>query len=211
MNYTLFFSQAGPTLGHQGHSFRTSVPETHAVSKHSGSADYEQIRSAMSRVQAPLRPFNTTLGGARKQIVNGEEGEGAELGTSSKTVFLALKSLQEKIQRLESERDGALKERDLLRKHNATDRAEMERRAESQAAEALNRDTATRLAHERLFADKSSLEINLIRVQEQNATISRELDEVRATAVSETRKRRQAEEEIRSLQLRINALEQVSF
>ncbi len=207
----LFVSQAGPALGHQGHSFRTSVPETHDVSNNSGSTDYEQIRSAMSRVQAPLRPFNTTLGGPGKQIVNGEEGEGTGLGTSSKTVLLALKSLQEKIQRLENERDGALKERDLLRKHNATDRAEMELRAESQAVEVLNRDTATRLAHERLFADKSALEINLIRVQEQNATISRELDEVRAITDSETRKRRHAEEEIRSLQLRINALEQVSF
>ncbi len=213
MNYViLFFSQAGPTLGHQGHSFHTSVPTTRVMSKNSGSTDYEQIRSAMSRVQAPLKPFSSTLGGTGKQIVNGEKDEDMGLGTSStNTVLLALKSLQGKIQRLESERDSALKERDLLRQRNAADRAEMEHRVKSQAADVLNRDTATRLAHERLFADKATLEMNLMRVQEQNTTISRELDEVRATADSETRKRQHAEDEIRLLQHRISALEQVSF
>ncbi len=185
---------------------------THDAFKPNGSTDYEQIRSAMSRIQASLRPFNnTTLGGAGKHIVNGEEGPDMGLGSSSRTVLLALKSLQEKIQRLESERDGALKECDLLRKRNETDREEMKHRAESQATEALNRDTATRLAHERLFADKSALEIKLMRAQEQNSTISRELDETMASADSETRKRLQAKEEIRSLQRRIDALEQVSF
>ncbi len=204
-------------MGHQDdQSFRSSVRATmHDAGKPNGSTDYEQIRSAMSRIQVSLRPFNnnnTTLGGrAGKHSVNGEKGPDMGLGSCSRTVLLALKSLQEKIHRLESERDGALKERDLLRKCNETEREEMKHRAESQAAEALNRDTATRLARERLFADKSALEIKLLRAQEQNETISRKLDEAVASTDSETTKRLQAEEKIRSLQRRIDELVQVSF
>ncbi len=200
-------------MGHQDQFVRSFTAGTHNISKNSDSTDYEQIRSAMSRVQSPSKFFNSTFGGTGKYIVNGEEEMvDSGLESSSNTVLLALKSLQEKIQRLESEKHGALKECDLLRKQNVTDRKEMERSAELQAVEALNRDTATRLAHERLSADKAALQIKLMRVQEQNSTISHELDEIRVSAELETRKRRQAEEEkIRSMHRRVNSLELVSF
>jgi len=100
--------------------------------------------------------------------------------SSSKAVLAALRTLQDKIRRLETDRARAIEETEALRHRLAGHEVESEQtRARDEAISQRNIQDA-RSAYDRLLAEKSDLEVRIARAEDRKADMRRAADDIDA-------------------------------
>jgi len=100
--------------------------------------------------------------------------------SSSKAVLSALRTLQDKIRRLETDRARALEEAEALRHRLAGHEVESEQtHARDEAISQRNIQDA-RSAYDRLLAEKSDLEVRIARAEDRKTDVRRAADEIDA-------------------------------
>lgn len=100
--------------------------------------------------------------------------------SSSKAVLAALRALQDKIRRLETERASALDEAAQLRSHLKTQEIEAEHSKEKGILHSQKSLQEARMAYERVIAEKEDLEKSLKLVRTQNDHAQEHLQELRS-------------------------------
>lgn len=105
---------------------------------------------------------------------------GNNASSSSKAVLAALRALQDKIRRLESERSQALDEATQLRHQLKNQEVEAEHAKQREQLTAQKSLHEVRAAYERLLTDKSELEVRLSKFEEKNKHAQIGVDELQA-------------------------------
>ena len=105
---------------------------------------------------------------------------GTSQTSSSKAVLAALRALQDKIRRLESERSQALDESAQLRHQLKNQEVEAEHARQREQLTAQKSLHDVRGAYERLLTDKSELEVRLSKFEEKNKQAQNHVDELQA-------------------------------
>lgn len=100
--------------------------------------------------------------------------------SSSKAVLAALRALQDKIRRLESERTQALDETVQLRHQLKNQEVEAEHAKQREQLQAQKNLQEVRGAYERLLTDKSELEVRLSKYEEKNKQAQNNVDDLQA-------------------------------
>ncbi|CAM9613745.1 unnamed protein product, partial [Hapterophycus canaliculatus] len=136
----------------------------------------------------------------------GRGGGGGGASAGSKAVLSALRALQDKIRKLESERDRASVEAGTLRRQIAALQTENDRTAQIQMASLQEKSLASRLAYERLQADKAAQEVRLRKAEEQKGLLAREAAAAKDRSAVAEEARRSAESRVRTLEDRLLAL-----
>lgn len=131
-------------------------------------------------------------------------GWGASNG--SKAVLSALRGLQDKIRKLESERDRAAVEAGTLRRQIAALQSEIERSAQVNLAGEQETRLASRLAYERLQADKNAADIRLCKAEEQKRLLVSETQAAKERSQNAEEARRVAEKRVATLEDRLLGL-----
>ena len=117
-------------------------------------------------------PLNTSYGSAASAASS------LNASSSSKAVLAALRALQDKIRRLESERSQALDEATQLRhqlKNQELDAEHTRQREQMSAQKSLQE---VRGAYDRLLSEKTDLEVRLNRLEERNKSAQSSADEM---------------------------------
>ena len=138
------------------------------------------------------KTFTSALSGATGASVNSS--------SSSKAVLAALRALQDKIRRLETERSQALDEVTQLRVQMKNQEIEYEHAKQREQLNSTKSIQEAKTANERLLHDKNELEMKLMRLEEKNHQYNSASEELHM-------KIRLLEEEKHSGTLRIKELE----
>lgn len=137
------------------------------------------------------KTFTSALSGSANSI---------NTSSSSKAVLAALRALQDKIRRLETERSQALDESTQLRLQLKNQEIEYEHAKQREQLHSNKSLQEAKSANERLLHDKNELEMKLMKLEERNNQIGNSADELHM-------KIRLLEEEKHSGSLRIKELE----
>jgi chromosome segregation ATPase len=105
-------------------------------------------------------------------------GNGAAPASSSKAVLAALRALQDKIRRLESERSAAIDETVQLRHQLKNLEIESEHVKQREILSSQKTLHEARNAYEKLLNEKSELEIRLSKLEEKNESNKNTMDEL---------------------------------
>jgi len=105
---------------------------------------------------------------------------GSSNTSSSKAVLAALRALQDKIRRLESERTQALDETVQLRHQLKNQEVEADHAKQREQLQAQKSLQEVRSAYERLLTDKSELEVRLSKYEEKNKQAQGNVDDLQA-------------------------------
>ena len=105
---------------------------------------------------------------------------GSSNTSSSKAVLAALRALQDKIRRLESERTQALDETVQLRHQLKNQEVEADHAKQREQLQAQKSLQEVRSAYERLLTDKSELEVRLSKYEEKNKQAQANVDDLQA-------------------------------
>lgn len=105
---------------------------------------------------------------------------GNNASSSSKAVLAALRALQDKIRRLESERSQALDEATQLRHQLKNQEVEAEHAKQREQLTAQKSLQEVRAAYERLLTEKSELEVRLSKFEEKNKNAQIGVDELQS-------------------------------
>lgn len=100
--------------------------------------------------------------------------------TSSKAVLAALRALQDKIKRLETERSQALDETAQLKHQLKSLEIESEHMKQKENLIAQKNLQEARAAYDRLLTEKTDLELRLSRVDDKNKTTKHQTDDLQA-------------------------------
>lgn len=120
--------------------------------------------------------------------------------TSSKAVLAALRALQDKIRRLESERSQSLEECTQLRHQLKNLEIESEHAKQRESLATQRSLQETRSAYDRLLTEKTDLEIRLSKSEDKNKDLVRHTTDLQENIKS-------LEEEKHKAQLRIREIE----
>ena len=126
---------------------------------------------------------------------------------NSRAVLAALRALQDKIRRLEGDRDAATAEAQRLREELASQAARHDHSLRMAAIAQQERGAASRLAYERLAADKARTDAKLAKAEEQKAALVKETEAGKASAETAESDFRKAEVKARSLRQRLEEVE----
>jgi len=130
-------------------------------------------------------PLNRSYNSA---ISNSSIGQNAS-ASSSKAVLAALRALQDKIRRLETERAQALDECAQLRHQLKNQEIETEHHRQRESLSAQKNLHDARSAYEKVLAEKTDLEVRLAKSEDRNREEQRLVEELRTKvrAVEEDR------------------------
>ena len=103
-----------------------------------------------------------------------------QVAGNSKAVLAALRALQDKIRRLDTERAAALDEAQVLRQQVKQMELEMEHSKQRDALASQRVLQEARVQQERLFADRADLEVRLARSEDRTREQSRQIVELEA-------------------------------
>lgn len=98
--------------------------------------------------------------------------------SSSKAVLAALRALQDKIRRLETERSLALDESSQLKLQLKNQEIEAEHAKQKEQLMAQKSVQEMKTAYDRLLEEKSELEVKLARYEEKNRALQHQSDEL---------------------------------
>jgi len=160
-------------------------------------------------------PFGSTLThtrAANEDMCRSAAGSGTSAkageGASTKAVLSALQALQDKIRRLEGERDGCTQLCERLRAKTKATEHESSRRIEAELGGARERAQRQVEALEKLSGDKGGLETRLVRMREEKLQLASECSAARIQAEGLEQQRRTAEARWASHQDRALRLEE---
>jgi hypothetical protein len=160
-------------------------------------SDFAEIRAAMGRIGGTSRTAtaHSPLGGGLSVSLAGTLPSSAQ---SSRAVLSTLRVMQEKIRRLESERDQALNECSNLRESVKAERVKRDYVSRDDALRAAENggEIALRLAYERLLADKTSAELRIAKAADQRASLEADLRALREEKETVERARLTAERQL---------------
>jgi chromosome segregation ATPase len=120
---------------------------------------------------ATNRSFNSVMSGSSLGLSGGPS-------SSSKAVLAALRALQDKIRRLESERSQALDEASQYRLQIKNQEIEYEHSKQRDQLAAQKSLQEARTAYDRVCAEKADLETRLSKMEEKNRGLQRSSEEL---------------------------------
>ncbi|CAM9321629.1 unnamed protein product [Chrysoparadoxa australica] len=126
---------------------------------------------------------------------------------SSKAVLSALRALQDKVRKLEQERDKAKVECRLLEQRLTAQQASHDTSMQREVMASRERQTAARLAYERLAADKSNVDVRLAKAEEKRHELRHQLEALERAQLGSEASRKAAEAQTDLLRSRVVALE----
>jgi chromosome segregation ATPase len=103
---------------------------------------------------------------------------GNNASSSSKAVLAALRALQDKIRRLESERSQALDESTQLRHQLKNQEVETDHAKQREQLAAQKNLQEVKAAYERLLTDKTELEVRMTKLEERNKLAQQSADDL---------------------------------
>jgi len=164
-------------------AFRYGV-ETNAFGDSIGDGGFPSSSSSSSSSAAGAAMFGVTTGGGDFDMNRSYNSSTSNPASSSKAVLNALRSLQDKIRRLEGERTQVLDECTQLRHQVKTQEMETEqlRQRESLAAQKALHEART--AYEKALTEKTDTEVRLGKVEERNREEQRVAEELRVKTKS---------------------------
>eukprot|EP00611_Tribonema_gayanum_P022316 TRINITY_DN4456_c0_g5_i1.p1 TRINITY_DN4456_c0_g5~~TRINITY_DN4456_c0_g5_i1.p1 ORF type:complete len:636 (+),score=211.78 TRINITY_DN4456_c0_g5_i1:211-2118(+) len=179
---------------------RTSIDAT------SGTSSYAYGYSAAAYGHSFLR--DATAATVASPTRGGAAMGGFAGSSSSQAVLSALRSLQEKIRRLEADRDAALEEAADTRAQLSRQQAEHEQAQRLASAAAQERLTTQRLAFERLVADRAADDVKLSKAEEKKEALVREREAAHARAREAEAGRHAAEARAAAIKAQAAALQE---
>lgn len=127
--------------------------------------------------------------------------------SSSKAVLAALRALQDKIRRLETERSSALDEAAQLRSQLKSQEIESEHSKEKDILHNQKSLQEARISYERVITERDELERNLKGLREQNEQTKEEMEELRGRNSQLEEMKDQAEQRLRELEGHVDSFE----
>jgi chromosome segregation ATPase len=121
----------------------------------------EHVTDVMDSVDHDSRLYNSSF----QSVANSSNNASA---SSSKAVLAALRALQDKIRRLESERGQALDEASQLRHQLQTQEVEFENSKKRVSLQSSKSVSDSRHELERVLSEKTELEIRIAKMEEKN-------------------------------------------
>ena len=113
-------------------------------------------------------------------VSSGVSNPDSSSSSSSKAVLAALRALQDKIRRLETERSKAQEETENLRQQLVGQEAEADQQKARDDALAQRNIQEARSAYDRLLAEKTDLEVRVARAEDRKDEIKRASDELQS-------------------------------
>ena len=132
-------------------------------------------------------------------------GGGAQ---STKAVLSALRALQDKIRRLESERQVAVDQSTRLRAKLRQQEISSQQKLEAEVHAGQERETTAQLAVEHANTEKSAMELRLCKVDEEKKALYREIEHLREKCSEAELGRRSAEAKASSHRAHVRDLEE---
>ena len=127
--------------------------------------------------------------------------------SSSKAVLAALRALQDKIRRLETERASALDEAAQLRSQLKSQEIESEHNKEKDILHNQKSLQEARLSYERVLTEKDDLEKNLTMIRTQNDQVQDHLQELREKNRQLEEMKTQAEQRLAEMEAHVSKFE----
>ena len=127
--------------------------------------------------------------------------------TSSKAVLSALRALQDKIRRLETEKSQALEETARLRQNYSSLQAETDQIRARDDAMAQRNIMEAKAAYDRLLAEKTDLEVRVQRAEERKTDIQRTHDELKDKIRAMLDEKHESLTKIKEMESHVNHLE----
>lgn len=127
--------------------------------------------------------------------------------SSSKAVLAALRALQDKIRRLETERASALDEAAQLRSQLKSQEIESEHNKEKDILHNQKSLQEARLSYERVLTEKDDLEKNLKLIRSQNDQVQDQVQELREKNKQLEEMKSQAEQRLAEMETHISKFE----
>ena len=127
--------------------------------------------------------------------------------TSSKAVLSALRALQDKIRRLETEKSQAMEETARLRQSYSSLQAETDQIRARDDAMAQRNIMEAKGSYDRLLAEKTDLEVRVQRAEERKTDIQRTHDELKDKIRAMLDEKHESLTKIKDMESHVNHLE----